>query len=161
MNRGKAFEREFKSSMDNAGLYSMRIPDKIYWTGKRIASEETPADFFGISATGNPFMVECKATAQKSLSFSALQEHQHRALTDFQSYHANCRSFIAVNFYSSESIRERNLCFIIPLAVWDEYLAGDRKSIGMKQCEGDARIIKCPRAKGSTFDLSYFVSIFS
>ncbi len=161
MNRGKTFEKEFKSSMDKAGFYSMRIPDKIYWTGKRIASEETPADFFGIAPTGNPLMIECKATAQKSLSFTALQEHQHKALTEFESYHDNCRSFVAVNFYSNENIRERNLCYVIPIKVWDEYVSGSKKSISMKQCDDDSRIINCQRIKGSAYDLSGLSATFS
>lgn len=160
-NRGKHFEREFKNSLEAVDMYAMRIADKIYWNGARIVSEQTPADFLAYLSCDRliGLMFECKATAQKSLPFDNLQEHQRAALMQFDKFHDDAKGFIAVNFYDSAGIKNRNECFIIPIDVWLEYESkGDRKSISMAACFDDERIINCPRAKGSIYDMSQFVN---
>ena len=154
--RGKVFESEIKASLERAGCFAMRIPDKLYWTGRRIASEETPADPIAIAIANDrayPILIECKATAQKSLSFSALQDHQYKSLVGFEGFHRDCHSFVVVNFYDGSNIRNRNLCYFIPIGVWAEYRSGKKKSISIKECDADDRIISCQRAKGSTYDV--------
>lgn len=158
--RGKNFEKEFKNSIEAVGMYAMRIADKVYWNGTRIASEQTPADFLAYLSCGKliGLMVECKATAQKSLPFDNLQPHQREALETFDGFDVDARGYVAINFYDGSNIRNRNECYLVPISVWGEYAdRGDRKSISMKTCAADPRIIGCPRIKGSIYDMSEFV----
>lgn len=160
-SRGKNFEKEFKNSIEAVGMYAMRIADKVYWNGTRIASEQTPADFLAYMSCGRlvGVMIECKATAQKSLPFDNLQPHQREALETFDAFDRDARGYVAVNFYDSSNIRNRNECYLIPIAVWCEYAdRGDRKSLPMDACADDDRIIHCERIKGSMYDMVGFAS---
>ena len=159
-NRGKNFEREFKNSLESFGMYAMRIADKVYWNGIRMASEQTPADFLAYLSCDRlvALMIECKATAQKSLPFDNLQQHQRDALETFDAFDDDAKGYIAVNFYDGSNIRNRNECYLIPISIWCEYAdKGDRKSISIDSCRGDDRIICCPRVKGSMFDISSLI----
>lgn len=162
-NRGKAFENELRVSMETAGLYVERIPDALFWTGERIASRQTPSDFHAYKAATNLecFMIEAKAVSGKSLPFNRLEPHQREALISFNNFHANAHGYVAANFYDGNNLRNYNKCYMIPIDVWAEYEGGsERKSLPVKACEDDPRIIECPRAPGSIYDMNNWSSIF-
>lgn len=160
-NRGKDFEKEFRGSLEAVDMLVERIPDKIYWTGHRIASEESIADFFAFKHGEKvvPLLIECKATSTRRIDFSALKDHQKDALVGFNEFHADSKGYVAVNFYDKVSIRRFNVCYMIPIDVWVEYLENsDRKSIPISACEDDERIIECPRCKGSIYNMAKWYS---
>lgn len=162
-NRGKVFETELRFSLEHVGMLVERIPDAVYWTGNRIASRQTPSDFHAYKSATNLecFMIEAKAVSGKSLPFNRLEEHQGKALRDFDNFHKNAHGYIAVNFYDGHNIRKFNRCFMIPIDVWDEYeSSNERKSLPLKSCEDDQRIIECPRAPGSIYDMGVWSGIF-
>lgn len=159
-NRGKSFEKELKESVGLAGGYVSRIPDKVYWNGHRMASEQTPSDFLMYVPKDrlHGLMVEAKAVGGKSLPFDRLQPHQLAALEEFDSFHEDMHGYVAVDFYDRANVRKFNECYMVPVAVWSEYAAsGERKSLSLQQCSDDPRISKCRRAKGSVYDMSEFV----
>lgn len=155
-SRGKVFETELKSSIEHQGVMIERIPDKVFWNGKRLLSQQTKADFIAYVARQRviPLMIEAKATAEKRIAFNALQEHQRDALVEFEGYHEDMKSFVAVNFYDNVNIRRMNRCFMVPISVWVEYEAGDKKSISIAIMESDERIIECERVAGSIYDMT-------
>ena len=161
-NRGKKFESEFKGGLERCGCYAMRIPDKLIWAKNRLVSQETPADYVAYFSHGGktiPIMAECKATSQNRLDFAKLQEHQRKALQDFDAFSPDTVAVVAANYYDISNLRALNRCFIIPISVWDEYAdKGDRKSLPMKSCVDDDRIIECDRCKGSTYDMAAWLS---
>lgn len=156
-NRGKDFEQEFRYSLENMNIMVERIPDKIYWTGYRIASEESRADFFAFKG-GNDFktiLIECKATSTLRIDFKALKQHQKDALQEFEAFDERMKGYVAVNFYDKVSIRRKNICYMVPITVWTELEETlDRKSIPIKVFQADDRIIECPRIKGSVYDMT-------
>ena len=156
-SRGKAFEVELKKSIEDLGILIERIPDKLFWNGRRLLSQQTKADFVAYAIKENhiiPMMIEAKATAQKSLPFDALQPHQKAALLAFDSFHSDSRAYIAVNFYDGINLRKGNLMFMVPISVWVEAEnKSGRKSLPIKTCSDDARIIKCPRTSGSKYNM--------
>lgn len=162
-DRGKAFERELKESMEAAGLMVERIPDNTYWNGARMVSKQTPADFHAYKSSESLvcLMVEAKATSTKRIDFARLEPHQEEALAGFERFHRDAHGFVAVNFYDNVSIRRLNRCFMVPIGVWEEYkgLCG-RKSLSLAQCEEDPLIEECPRAAGSVYDMSSWASKF-
>ena len=106
-------------------------------------------------------MIEAKAVSGKSLPFSRLETHQKEALVGFDAFHDNAHGWVAANFYDSTNIRKFNWCYMIPIDVWNEYeTSGERKSLSLKQCQEDERIIECPRAPGSMYDMSNWSSIY-
>lgn len=161
-SRGKVFEGELKSSIERQGVMIERIPDKVFWNGKRLLSQQTKADFIAYVARDRiiPLMIEAKATAEKRIAFNALQEHQRAALIEFEAYHEDMRAFVAVNFYDSVSIRKLNRCFMVPISTWVEYEGGDRKSIPLAMMESDPRIIECERVPGSIYDMTPWLKMF-
>lgn len=153
---GKRFEAKLKSSMDDAGAFSMRIPDKVYWSGSRIMSEETPADFNAYAVIGGDihcYLIEAKACSKNRIPFDRLKQHQHDALLRFDSMHENAHGIVAVNFYDPVSLATMDVCFMVPIAVWDEYAGGMMKSLGHEDCSKDERIALCPKVKGAVYDL--------
>ena len=141
----------------------MRIPDKLYWTGKMIASEETPADFlchYGDAPDGHlrAVLVEAKACSRHRLNFDALKEHQRDALLDFEGMHPHSHGYVALNFYDNVNIRRLNECYMVPISVWEEYRTREEamKSISREECAADARIAGCPRT-GQLFDMKWMV----
>lgn len=162
-DRGKAFEKELRDSMLNVGMMVERIPDNTYWNGHRMVSKQTPADFHAYKASKRLvcFMIEAKATSTSRLDFARLEEHQRCALIDFDAFHEDAHGYVAVNFYDKVSIRRSNKCFMVPIAVWDEYeMLGGRKSLALRQCEEDERIVECPRIAGSIFDMAEWIQNF-
>ena len=144
-------------------MYVESIPDALFWTGERIASRQTPSDFHAYKAATNLecFMIEAKAVSGKSLPFNRLEPHQKDALEAFNSFHQNAHGWVAANFYDGSNIRQFNRCYMIPIDVWGEYEdKGERKSLSIKQCEDDPRIIECPRSPGSMYDMGAWSGIF-
>ena len=158
VNPGKRFEGRLSSSLSEAGLYVQRIPDKVYWTGRRVVSEETPADFISCYTQASDgrvrnFLIEAKACSQSRLPFNRLEAHQHDALLEFDVMHPDMYGFVAVNYYDPVSIRNLDVCFMVPIAVWDEYAGGDMKSLSHDDCSGDDRIYMCQKV-GVVYDMS-------
>lgn len=149
VNPGKRFERAFKASLDREG-YALRMPDKCFvGYGGRILSEPSEGDFWFFAESGHAFLIECKATAQKSFPFGKLRPEQEEALSRFDSVSPMTHGLIALNFYG-EKLRERNRLYIVGIG---EYLAYKR-SCGRKSLpeEAAARIGReCPREKGGSW----------
>lgn len=156
VNPGKRFEAKMKASMDAAGMFCMRIPDKVYWNGSRMASEETPADFIACSVGDGLqcYLIECKACSSERIAFARLKRHQGEALESFDSMHGDMHGIVAVNFYSSVSLARLDVCFLVPIAVWREYEAGDMKSLSHADCLKDGRILMCQKGRGGIYMLA-------
>lgn len=157
---GKRFERELKASMELAGFMVERIPDGVYWDGRRMASNRTPADFHAWIAGSSlkSLMIEAKASGSGRFEFSRLESHQMESLAKFESIHKDALGYVALNFYDPANLRVMNRCYMVPINVWVEYAqSSERKSLPLSACEEDGRIIFCPRMKGSMYDMSGFV----
>lgn len=161
MSRGKAFESELKKSLEKAGCLAHRIKDSVIWNGKAMVGQETPADlycFSNVSGRLSASLIECKAVNGKSIPFDRVKQHQLESLVAFESYDANCHGFVAINFYDKDNVRKFNVAYMVNVSTWREYERGsDRKSLPLSDCESDPRIIECPRASGSMFDMSEWV----
>lgn len=161
MSRGKAFESELKKSLEAAGCLAHRIKDSVIWNGRVMVGQETPADlycFSNVSGTLSVSLIECKAVNGKSIPFDRVEQHQLDSLLAFESYDENCHGFVAVNFYDKENVRKFNVAYMINIRVWQEYAEhSDRKSLPLSSCVSDSRIIECPRAAKSMFDMSAWV----
>lgn len=164
-NPGKRFEAKLKSSFERCGMYAMRIPDKVYWTGSRIASDETPADFvaFNVSKADGSlhcYLIEAKACSRSRINFSALKSHQKEALVGFDSMHEDMHGYVAVNFYDSVSLSRLDVCFMVPISVWTEYESKDgaMKSISHAECLNDDRVFFCQKVKGGVYDMEVFAN---
>ena len=106
--------------MEAVGIHVMRIPDKLYVVGRRICSEETPADYAAWYPTDYALecmLVEAKACSRNRLPFSSLQPHRRDALRAFEGLHGNAHGFVAVNFYDQVSLSRMDICFMIPIQV--------------------------------------------
>ena len=163
VNPGKRFESKLKASLDAYGYFSLRIPDKVYWTGSRLASEETPADYMACGTSDGRlscYMIEAKACSRNRMQFSQLKEHQLDALMSFDGMHADMHGVVAVNFYDPVSIKRYDMCFMVPVPVWSEYRDGKMKSISRDECLSDARIASCPKIRGGIYDLSGMEAIY-
>lgn len=160
---GKRFEQWLKDSMESVGMYVMRIPDKVIWTGRQMVGEETPADFSAYYAESHDgeihcLLVEAKACSQHRIPFDRLKPHQVDALRKFDDMHENMHGIVALNFYDSANIRRLNVCFFVPIGVWLEYRdkPGAMKSLSHEECSGDERITLCQRS-GALFDMSRLI----
>lgn len=163
VNPGKRFEGKLKASMEAAGVFSMRIPDKLYISGGRVRSEETPADFVAYVSTEYALecmLIEAKACSRNRIPFDALKPHQDEALTRFDGMHGNAHGVVAVNFYDSVSLSRMDVCFMVPIEVWREYREGDMKSLSHDDCTGDKRISLCPK-DGALYDMSGWIRGFA
>lgn len=163
MSRGKAFESELKKSLEKAGCLAHRIKDSVIWNGKVMVGQETPADlycFSNVSGKLSVNLIECKAVSGKSIPFDRVKQHQLNSLLEFEAYDEDCHGFIAVDFYDKENVRKFNVCYMIGIDVWQEYIGhSDRKSLPVAACDSDPRIIECPRVSGGVFDMSEWVSV--
>lgn len=162
---GKRFESRFRESLTELGLCVERIPDKVYWTGSRLVSEETSSDFCAwyaqcVDGKLRSFLVENKACSQHRLAYSRLKQHQHDALAEFDSMHADMHGFVAVNYYDPVSIANMDTCFMVPIGVWDEHAAGDMKSLSHEECLEDDRIILCQKV-GRLYDMRPWLDSFN
>ena len=156
-NAGKRFETQLKSSMELAGFTVHRIQDGMYWDGRRMASNQTPADFYAWLAGErlHSLMVEAKASSSKRLDYSRLAEHQLESLVRFDGMHQDAHGYIAANFYDSDNVRNMNRCYMVPVGAWVEHMeSGERKSLSMGECEEDDRVLFCPRIRGSMYDMT-------
>lgn len=160
VDNGKRFEKKFRESLEQVGCVSVeRIPDNTYWNGRRMVSSETPCDF-NVFVRGKSLKcvkVECKATGDKNIRFDRLETHQSDALKAHEDFHADCLSFVAVNFYDRVSIARQDLCYLVPIAVW-HYLEATlgRKSLPIEECESNPYILKCPK-KGRLYDMENWI----
>lgn len=158
-NPGKRFEGKLSDSLEAAGLHTERIPDKLYWTGHRVVSEETPADFIATYAQSyngvlHSFLIEAKACSKNRLPFDNLKDHQRVALLDHDSIHENAHGIIAINYYDKVNLNRLDVCFMVPIDVWAEYEGGKMKSISHDECLEDDRITLCPKVKGAVYDMA-------
>ena len=144
MNPGKRFEEKFRKGASAAG-YVMRIPDKIYWNGQRVMSEESEADFLVFAESGT-WMVECKASSQKRLAFDRVKEHQERSLSEFEWIGKSNHGLLAIEFYGTDYRKDKRM-FLLPISRWLEFeRAGGRSSMPMSEVERLG--VECPHVKG-------------
>lgn len=128
MNPGKRFEEKFRLTME-PHAFVLRIPDSVYMQEGHIKSNETEADFIVVTKT-DTYLVECKATAKKSLSYSNVKEHQEAALFDFDEVGEHTHGILAVEFYDHAGYRRPHQMFLLPISEWLEFKAlSDRKSM--------------------------------
>lgn len=162
VNPGKRFEKKFHESLDAAGVYTERIQDCAYWNGYRMVGNKTAGDFrcyIPASKSLKSLLIENKATSSKRIEYDRLEEHQHASLVSFDNLHRDAQGWVAVNFYNSVSVARCDMCFMVPIAVWDEYVSDDsRKSIPMDTFIDDDRIIECPKVKGAIYDMSAWLA---
>ena len=80
MNKGKEFEKLFKTQLEEEGIFIQRIPDIMDFR-----SINNIADFYAYSF---PYMYlfECKTTAGKSLPFANISETQWNGLLEASNY---------------------------------------------------------------------------
>lgn len=110
-NPGKRFERKFRQAVEKR-CYVHRINDSFY--------ARTPADFFVFDGN-DAFMVECKATQERSLKFAKVQPHQVKALRDFECIGKHTHGFLAVEFYDGESYRGEKHAYLLPIEKWLQF----------------------------------------
>ena len=131
---GKRFEQKFRECME-PHAYVMRIPDNVHFVGGHMISDETDADFLVVTADDS-FLVECKATNQRSLSYGNVKEHQEIALADFDAIGERCHGFLAVEFYDRDGYRRAHRMFLLPIRRWLGFKAGSgRKSMPVSAFE--------------------------
>ena len=160
-NPGKRFEARLADSLRTVGLYVQRIPDKVYWTGRRIVSEETPADFIASYAQCydgrlRQYLIEAKACSKNRIMYSQLKEHQERALLEFDALHEDSHGYVAVNYYDPVSIARLDVCFLIPIATWVSMrdAEGAMKSLSHDECLSADGAVICPKVGGGMYDLT-------
>lgn len=117
----------------------MRIYD-----GGAYANLDVMGDFAYWDDNGTSFMIECKATRNKSLPFTNFKRGQIQKLLDFNGAYRH--GIIAVNFYG-ENYRTKNDCYLIHVDDFVDYATtSKRKSIPESEV---ARIgVICPKASG-------------
>ena len=153
LDSGKRFESWWCASaaqVEDTIVY--RIPDKVYVDRRTnsLRSTQSEADFFWFGKNWTK-IVECKASAGKSISFSALKEHQEESLLKFSEY---MDAIVAVNLYNADNVKISNRLFHVPIKVWVEYKNElDRKSLPLQVLEDDDEIIEFKRIKGSIWNL--------
>lgn len=148
MNAGKRFEAKFRKSLALLPGFSLRIHDG----GDRVKAKE-PADFWYFSTTGTAYLIECKATAQKSFPFARLRDDQRESLAAFASTSGNTRSLIALNFYGAD-VRKENTLLVLDA---NDYLAYERTA-GRKSIHRDQAALmgwEAPRIAGNLWSLDY------
>lgn len=163
MSRGKAFEADFKRSLDARGAYVHRINDAVSWNGRKMVGAKTPADFivwWPNAEHTESVMAECKAINGKSLPFDRLQPHQLEALKVFDGFAQDTHGVVAINFYDSSN-RSFNHCFVVPVDIWVQLQneEGHNKSISYKECVHNEAIVELPRAprgSGVPYDATVF-----
>lgn len=145
-NPGKRFERKFRESVPE-DAFIMRIPDKTYQMGGRTYSDESEADFFAADSMG-AYLIECKATRNRSLAYSKVKEHQERALSKFDSLGDHTHGILAVEFYDKGGYRNPKRMFLLPISRWFEFkrVVPSRSSMPIKAFEELGREI--PYEKG-------------
>lgn len=160
VNPGKRFEGKLLASMRGAGMFAMRIPDKLYLAGGRIASEETPADFIASYAQCydgklRQYLIEAKACSKNRIMYSQLKEHQERALLEFDALHEDSHGYVAVNYYDPVSISRLDVCFLIPISTWVSMrdAEGAMKSLSHDECLSADGAVICPKVGGGMYDL--------
>lgn len=158
MNAGKRFEERFRRSVPE-GAFCMRIADKVYRRGDFTGSEESEADFL-CSMGNNSFLVECKATASKSLSYDNVKEHQEKSLMEFDSQGCNEHGLLAVEFYDKNGYKKGSRrMFLLPISCWMDYKASSgRKSMPISAFEALGREAE---DLGGRYDVPFFAKKLS
>lgn len=144
MNPGKRFEEKFRKGAAAAG-YVMRIPDKVFWNGRRVMSEESEADFLVFAETGT-WMVECKASSQKRLAFDKVKEHQERSLAEFEWIGKSNHGLLAIEFYGPNYRTDKRM-FLLSVSKWLEFKRTTERS-SMPLSEVERLGIECPHGRG-------------
>jgi hypothetical protein len=159
---GSVLQNQFCDSMRRASCLTFRIPDSTFVIkGGQMGSRPSPADYFTFvrkDGVVHIVLVECKAEGGKNIRFDRLKLHQQSALSEIDAMDALSHGVVAVNFYDAEDVREMNRLFMCPVGVWAEKAVTlSRKSLPMKECEDDVRIVECIRV-GTSWDMSPFLA---
>lgn len=133
---GKKFEQDLGKSCELAGIFSYRI--KTRHTQYR--GDNEIADYL-VYVSPNLFVLELKSTKEKRLPFDMIRLNQITGLIDVAKF-GGVYAGILVQFREPEYSH-----WYIPIEVIEEYIKGDRKSIPIKECQDDPRIIEIPFTK--------------
>lgn len=141
MNPGKRFESRFHKSIKQLPGASYRILD-----GGRNTTIDVPGDFWFFSDDGYDYLIECKATKERSFPASHIRKNQVESLLAHDHHRERDVGIIALNFYG-ENIRRKNNCYLIRIDDFLAYLLSEgRKSIPEKAAEEIG--VRCPEASG-------------
>lgn len=155
--RGKDFEGELAESMRAAGVLTHRIRDGYTIVGGHKVSQKNPCDFYAWKPTPRGVVclaVEAKATSEASLPFDNVQPHQVESLLEFECAHPDMHGFLAVNFYSSDGLRDGNRMFFVPIITYASYVSSSgRKSLPKGFLEEDPTCVECMRVEGMRWDV--------
>lgn len=144
VSTGKRLETKFRNAFSPYG-YVLRIPDKVYFDKGCTYSEKTDADFL-IATKDGVYLIECKATQNKSLPFNNIADHQIEALSKFDDIAPFTHGFLAVEFYHKDGYRLPHRLFLLPIKVFNAYKAQtNRKSIPISFFEEYAQELKYVR----------------
>lgn len=129
----------------------MRIED-----GGGIAKNQQYGDFFYWDYDGFDWLIECKATREKSFPIANLRAEQMAKLKTYQEVSAHHRSVIAINFYG-QNLKEVNDCILINYTAYEHLvkaaLEAGRASIPRKWLEECGRLQK--RVQGGLWALDF------
>lgn len=160
-SRGKAFEREFRKSLEGeprAAVY--RIHDSVYLKGRgasrSVVASPTPGDFWCFYRLPDDTLcanlVECKATQEGRLPLSMLTQNQVASLGAFDVFSRSSHGWVAVNFYDRYSLSAHNSCYLLGVEDYNALVFEGRKSVREDELAGVG--VPCPRAKGGVYDMS-------
>lgn len=131
---GKRFEEKFRLTMERAGMHVIRVRDAAVFKGGRMVGVETEADFI-VSAPGETFMVECKATGLPRLPFGYVRAHQEDSLLAFDAIEGH-HGVLAVEFFDKRDYRHPHGMYLLPISEWVRYKEGSgRKSMPRSEFE--------------------------
>jgi hypothetical protein len=155
-NLGKSFEERFKKDWQRCfpDTLCYRLPDQQ--SGYAGGGSSNPCDYFGF--TGNELlMVECKAHAGQSISFSAIR--QYDKMLNYKGL-KNVYPGVVVWFYDKDTV------IWVSIEEMEKMVLDGEKSIGLRMIDPDKpykkhyNIIKIPSTKLRTFmesDYKYLV----
>ena len=113
MDSGKRFEARFAKSLHRLPGASMRIED-----GGARAKNYQFGDFLYWDYDGGDWLIECKATREKSFPMSQLRDEQMAKLRTFDRLSQNRHAVIALNFWD-EPYRTNNECVLVAFNVYE------------------------------------------
>lgn len=134
-----------RQSLHRLPGYAMRLHD-----GGNRMFERMPADFAYFAKSGAAYLIECKATAGKSIRHDRVTQLDE--LLAFARTSETTRALVALNFYGPD-VRADNRLIIVPAHAFAAHaLQGGRASLPISTALEIGW--EAPRAKGNVWDLS-------
>lgn len=157
MTPGKRFEAKFHRSLELLDGWCTRFRDNSAGFGGKYGggkmNQANPGDFLFIARNGRSYLVECKATKQRSFPFANVSDDQLAELLRFERMGATSKAYIAINFYQGDT-RLKNECILVGIEPFLAYRkATTRKSLPEDEAE---RIgWRCEVIKGNIWSLPF------